>query len=162
MAEFWTSDDFRDSLQSMEADWAGTTLRGLQSLKAGDKLKRDRQYGNGSISIGLPAGTHEGDLEIVTIPGEFDNLAANLGNDMTQIPGTVGVAFRRPNGTIYTVNLTRVYLNEVNLEAGKAGGSDPSLITIPAYVLDPIDWNGLRMIQPKGTIFSFPVALLGI
>jgi hypothetical protein len=159
MAEQWTSDDFRDSLQSMEAHWAGAILRAIQSLKLEEEVSDEPIYGNDSIAIGLPKGTHKATGELVTIPSEADAIYEQLGNQWTQVPGSIGVTLRRPNGTSYNVDLTRVYLRKTSIEFGKAGGSDPSLKTLSLRILDPVNWNGLRGIEAPGDAFAFPVPI---
>ena len=157
----WSSDLYRDSLQGMEFDLNGARGRGIQSLKLEEEVAREPVYGNGQTAIGMPAGTHKASGEFVTIPSEWDVIMSTMGSAITENPGSIGISLRRPNGTIYTVTLTSVYINNAPAEFGKAGGADPSLFTVPFVVLDPIDWNGLRMVQTPTDPIQFVVNLFG-
>lgn len=157
-----STDQFMDSLQSTEIDFSGFPLRGIQNVKPTEEYKRDRVYGNGPFALGLPIGTHEAGVDFSMILKEFDRMVGSLGDNYSQIPATMGLNFRRPtDGTIYSLNATSVYINKTELEAGKAGSSDPSLVSLTAYILDAIDWNGIVGLFPSASSFSVPILTLG-
>ena len=143
----WSIDQERLSGANMEADWNGATLRGIAKLTINESVKRDRQYGNGSVAIGLPAGTHEADFELETIPEEADDILMTLGDQWSKTPGTIGITF--VGDSIYTVNLSRVFLNDASMSV-EAGGQKATTKTLKGYVLDPVDSNGLRALAAAG------------
>ena len=151
----WSSDEERVSGAAMEGDFNGAIIRGFQKLDLSDEVGRDPMYGNSSVSIGIPAGTHKGEFTLESIPEEVDEFLGTLGDQFYRVPGTFGISLVRASGLI-TYNVTRVYLNKMQLGM-EAGGQKGSTGTLTGIVLDPIDWNGLRGIAPKApTAFSFP------
>jgi hypothetical protein len=145
---FWSSDQTRLSGASMEGDWNGVTLRGIQKITISDEVQREPQYGNSSVSIGMPAGTHKASLELETIPEEADNVAQALGDNLSQVPGTVGIYSSEPNGGTDDIELSRVFIDSINW-TGEAGGQKGQTKTIKCTVLDPVDWNGLKLITDQ-------------
>jgi hypothetical protein len=145
---FWSSDQTRLSGASMEGDWNGVTLRGIVKATVTDELSRDPQYGNSSVSNGLPAGTHKASLELETIPEEADNVAQALGDSLSQVPGTVGFYSSEPNGNTDDVELSRVFIDSISWTV-EAGGQKAQTKTIKCTVLDPVNWNGLRLITDQ-------------
>lgn len=156
MSQWSFSDQDRISGATVEADWNGIIIRGMQSFDISDEVTRDPMYGNGAVSIGMPQGTHKAEATLVSIPEEVDEVLQALGPNFYLVPGTIGITLVRASGPI-TYNLTRVYLNkgQVKFEAGAQKGSEG---TLTAVVLDPIDWNGLTGTSPAptGIAFSFP------
>lgn len=157
----FTADQGVDSLQVTEIDVDGNSCRGIQSAKASDKLDREFVYGNGSYPVGMPAGTMKATGEIVTIQTEWGGLSKALGSNYTQAPHSLGLNVRRPNGSIYSIILTNVWINEVSTELGKAGGADPSTVTLALAVGDPVDWDGINGLLPAPQSFSFSIQSLG-
>ncbi len=154
----WSSDEARISGASMEADFNGSILRGMQKLDVSDEVSRDAMHGNGSISIGLPAGTHKGEFTLESIPEEVDEFLGTLGDGFYKVPGTIGISLVKASGII-TINLRRCYLNKTQA-AFEAGGQKGSTSTLTGIILDPIDWNGLRGVVPGGGLsLSFPIFL---
>jgi hypothetical protein len=163
----WSSDQSRLSLASAEADFSGTTMRGLQSITISEEMSADPMYGNGSVSIGAPIGTHKAELTFKTIPEEADNILQSLGPAATRVLGSVGITMAEPNGANpYLINLTNVRILKMEADLGEAGGQKGSMKTFTCAVYDPVDWNGIGLIEnpnaDDGGIVGFVGSLLGV
>jgi hypothetical protein len=144
----WNSDQSRLSLANAEADFAGVTMRALQNFEIDEEVAADPVYGNGSVSIGAPDGMHKCTLKFDTIPEEADNLVQKLGSGFSRVLGSVGVTMQNTvSFNFYDIVMTRVRILKKSAKLGKAGGQDPSLITFECMVLDPVQWNGVDIID---------------
>lgn len=143
----WSSDQIRKSGASMEADFNGVTLRGISKLDMSDEVKRDLEYGNGSLPIGIPAGSYAAELTIETIPEEADNLYASLGSGVASSIGSMGVSFFEPSGGDPIVyNIAGIYIQGRSASV-EAGGQKANRETIKAIITQPIDWNGIQLVE---------------
>lgn len=144
----WSSDESRLSLANADADFNGVTMRALQSFEIDEEIDSTSVYGNGSVSIGDTDGQHKATLKFDTIPEEAGNILKNLGSSFSRVLGSVGIGMQNSvSGDIYTIELTRVKIVKVSAKLGKGGGQDPSLFTIECKVLDPVDWDGVDIID---------------
>lgn len=149
----WSTDQSRLGLASAEADFGGVQLRGIQSLSISDSLDTDPMYGNGSTSIGAPVGMHKAEGQLVTIPEEADSCLQSLGNAFGRVLGSIGLTMAEPDGSgIYSVQLNRVKITKVELNPGEAGGQKGATKTISFIVLDPVDWNGISIIENPNSL----------
>lgn len=158
-----SSDQIRDSLAALTADVGGFVMRSVQTLKFKDGVKRDPIFANSSVSIGVPAGQHMGDGSFQVIPSEFMGLIQNVGDQWTQIPTTLQCTLNQQNGGgVVGVGSDMIMLNDSDWDFGKAGGSDPSLVTVSFVIVKPVDYDGLSAIRDNSvTAFSFP-SILGL
>lgn len=159
MGQF-SSDQVRDSLASLEATWVGVTLRGIQKLTFSDEVAIDPIYGNGSVSVGGPAGQHKASGSLQTITSELQNLMAGLGDQWSQVPGTIQLSLNEQNGDGFkSYTLTTVRITKVDLDFGEAGGNKGSMGTLDFIIFDPVDFDGLSSIRDQrataGLLFAF-------
>lgn len=161
---YWTSDNTKESLASMEARFFGVPLRGIQKVSLTEELSKDQIYANSSVSIGVAVGTHKAEGSLQVISQEADNIRQAAGPNFGTIPGTINISLFEPNGAgILTYKARRVYLVKIEADFGEAGGQKPSLETFSLMILDPIDWGGGVSIvtdqRASGLILSFPTSL---
>jgi hypothetical protein len=148
----WSTDQTRYSMASVEGDFSGLQLRGIQDLGLTDELTKDPIYGNSSVSIGVPVGMHKAEGALTLIPEEYDSLVFGLGDQFGTTPGTIGITLFEPNGAgVYTINASRVYLIKVEAKFGKPGGQDPATKALGLLILDPIDWGGLSIVRDQNS-----------
>lgn len=159
----WTSEHTKESLASMEANFFGVTLRGVQKCSLTEELSRDPIYANASVSIGLPAGMHKAEGSIQVISQEADNLRQAAGPNFGQVSGSLLINLFEPNGAgILTYRASGVYLVKLEADFGEAGGAKPALETFGLLIIKPIDWGGVPIVtdqRASGLVLSFPVAL---
>ncbi len=160
----WTSDQSMLSLANAEADFAGVTMRALQNFEIDEEVAADPLYGNGSVALGAPDGMHKCTLKFDTIPEEADNIKQQLGNGFSRVLGAVGVTMQNSiTFAFYDIVMTRVRIMKIGAKLGKAGGQDASLFTIECMVLDPVQWNGVDIIDNlTGSGASLTTALLPV
>ncbi len=151
---FFSSQQARFSGASIEGDWQGVTLFGIQSIEITDELDGEPMMGNGSVAIGMPAGSHKASITLETIPEEADALLQRLGNNFSQIPGSVGLSMSEPFGAgVYLVEVTGIYIRSCSFKA-ESGGQKGSTKTITGTVLNPVNWNGLRIVTDQRSGFT--------
>lgn len=144
----WSPDQSRLSLANAAADFSGVTLRALQNVEIDEEVKSEPVYGNGSVSIGAPDGMHSATLKFDTIPEEADNVIQVLGPGFSRVFGQVGVTMQNSvTYDLYDIVMTRVRIIKIGAKLGKAGGSDPSLVSVECQVFDPVIWNGVNIID---------------
>ena len=160
---FWTSDNMKESLASMEANFFNLTLRGIQKVTLTEELSKDAIYANSSVAVGVPVGTHKAEGTLAVISQEADNLRQAAGDQFGTISGSLGISLFEPNGAgILTYNVSRIYLVKIEADFGEPGGQKPCVETFGLLILDPVDWNGISIVRDQrasGLVLAFPTSL---
>jgi hypothetical protein len=150
----WSSAQSRLSLASGEIDIAGVTCRGIQSMDITDEVSADPMYGNAPTAIGAPVGTHKAEITMGTIPEEGDNLLqqlAAMGVVATRALASAGVTMSEPNGASpYLIQATNMKLLKVQAKLGEAGGQKGSTMEFTFACYDPVNWNGIQLVESQG------------
>lgn len=141
-------DQTRFSLASMTLDAAGITIIGCQDLSCKEQLETEPMYGNGSIVIGRTIGKLSGTGSLTMLPEEADSLVQQLGPGFGTVYWQLGATFLEVQGSgIYAVSASRVRISSKELKPGEPGGSKGSTIPFELTIDDPINWNGVTIIQ---------------
>lgn len=144
----WNSDQSRLSLANAAADFNGIVMRGLQNIDIDEQVDSEAVYGNGSVSLGATDGKHSCTLKFSTIPEEADNIVQGLGPAFSRVLGSVGITMTNSvTFENYEIVLTRVKITKKSAKLGDAGGQKPSMVDFECMVMDPVQWNGVDIID---------------
>jgi hypothetical protein len=131
----------------------GIRIYGLQSLAPSEEVKVETSYGSGSIGVGRVQGQHSASATLEVLLAEYDQLIKALGGNFVGKPFDVVGTFLEVSGDgIFTVGIPQGVISKTEMKASNDGKAIVQALTL--HVVEPIDWNGVKLIEQDLSSFD--------